>query len=475
MNTQHFTFSVENTFMIVGRNRFLICLILLSNLALLTGFKAEASVIVDLKPSPGSPSVASQSLSSLPSIDTPKNWKYLPHVDLYLVESEQDETLQKLRSQGVIHRSSSDHDIVIEKIPDDPMIESIDWITPADSPFDLGLSEAWDLTTGEASITVAIIDTGIDIKHPDLAGNLWTNPSEIDGNGVDDDDDGFIDDIHGYNFWSESGSIQDDNGHGSHIAGVIGAQGNNENGISGINWNVRLMALKFTDAEGAGSTVKAIEAIDYAIGHGARIINASWTIRMDEQQFDAAALLKKAIRKADQAGLLFVDASGNQFRTGEGLNIDVTPVYPAAFQLPNMITVGSLERLGGMAPYSKYGAEAVDLVAPGDGILSTLPDGKYGYMSGTSIATAFVSGAAALLLSLHPDLSPEDIKSTLISAVTERDTLSGLVASSGSLHVGRAISVPAPTNPTPATTNIGGISPDIGTFQPASGGCTLIQ
>src|SRR5262249_30562201 len=134
------------------------------------------------------------------------------------------------------------------------------------------------LVEGNEPVTVAIIDTGIDMNHPDLAPNLWTNAKEIPGNGKDDDGDGYVDDVHGYNFWDDNGDVTDENDHGSHLAGIIGAVGDNGLGIAGIDWNVRLMAIRFTDAQGNGSSDKAVEAIDYAIRNGAKIINASWTL-----------------------------------------------------------------------------------------------------------------------------------------------------------------------------------------------------
>ncbi len=427
--------------------RSLLRLLLLTAIVFLTAGTSQASVIVDMESASGA------ALRVLP-----RGWKHLKAVDLYLVED------------GVAEES----DILLETLPDDPMVPEIEWAAGGDSSYDIGLPEAWDVTTGDPAITVAIIDTGIDPLHPDLQNNLWSNAGEIAGNGVDDDGDGLIDDVHGYNFWDQSSRIMDENGHGTHLAGVIGAVGNNGLGMAGINWEVRLMVLKFTDPEGGGSTVKAIEAIDYAIEHGAHVINASWTVKTDEETPQSILLLKKAIQKAGEAGVLFVAASGNQFRTNEGMNLDETPVYPASLNLKNMVRVAALDSWGGLAPYSNYGKESVDLAAPGSSIVSTLPDGSYGAMSGTSVATAFVSGSSALLLSQNPKLAPSTLKSKLLSTSAVRDALSGLVVTGGSLHTGHALAGLVSNPSVDSLPTMGAAEPAFDASSFPTGGCSLM-
>lgn len=435
-------------------------------LSLITCRMVEGKMIVGLKPEVSLP--ASLSLSQ----GNP-GWKYLPGVDLYRVEEEEIADLKGLRESGLIERIEPEAQVQLEALPDDPLIEGQGWIGQG---FDIGIEEAWVLTTGDPRVTVAIIDTGIDPTHPDLQENLWTNEGEIPGNGIDDDRNGFIDDRHGFNFRDENSDVGDENSHGSHLAGVIGAVGDNGSGIAGVNWKVRLMPLKFTDAKGSGTTTAAIEAIDYAIRNGADIINASWTLKLDNPA-DRGNLLERAIQKAGEAGILFVTASGNQFATGQGLDIDKSPVYPAAFKTENLITVAAIDEEGSLASYSNYGKESVGLAAPGSGILSTVAGGEYGIMSGTSVAAAFVSGAAGLLLSRDPGLTPAEIKNLLEETVSEKDSLRELGASGGILNIGNSLAaltgLPLPQatrgeRPPPAE------APVLSEPAPAGGGCSLI-
>jgi subtilisin family serine protease len=356
------------------------------------------------------------------------------------VDEKGEDDLQSLQEMGAIHKMEPEVGIRLESLPNDPMVESQGWVL-GEEGIDIGVTAAWDTVTGSPQVTVAVIDTGIDLNHPDLKDNLWNNGGEIAENGSDDDQNGFVDDIHGFNFWDRNGDVKDENNHGSHLAGIVGAIGNNGIGIAGINWDVRLMSLKFTDAQGNGSSAGAVEAIDYAIQNGADVINASWTLKLEGQAPEEDSLLKKAIQKAGEAGILFVTAAGNQFATGEGLNIDESPVYPARFALDTLVAVAALDSNGELASYSNYGPQSVDLAAPGAGILSTLKEGDYGAMTGTSIATAFVSGAAALLFSLNPDLSPQQVKSALEVSATQESSLGGHVSSGGSLSLVNSIAV----------------------------------
>jgi subtilisin family serine protease len=303
---------------------------------------------------------------------------------------------------------------------------------------DVHATDAWDLTTG-ANVTVAVIDTGVDYTHPDLAPNIWTNPADPP-NGVDDDHNGFVDDTHGVNFVSENSNPMDDSGHGTHVAGIIGAKGNNTTGIAGVNWDTQLMPLKFLDKNGQGNTADAANAIDYAVGHGARVINASW----GGPAFSQA--LYQAIRRASDRGALFVAAAGNN-----GQNADVKPDYPAAFDLPNVISVAATDSSDGLADFSNYGATSVDLAAPGDDIQSTVPKATdasgYASFSGTSMATPFVTGAAALYLSRYPQASADQARAAILQNVDKLPTLAGKVATGGRLDIARALGYTAPPPP----------------------------
>jgi subtilisin family serine protease len=300
---------------------------------------------------------------------------------------------------------------------------------------DIGATAAWDITTG-ANVTVAIVDTGIEYTHGDLAANVWTNPSDPP-NGVDDDHNGFVDDVHGADFVDEDSNPNDDAGHGSHVAGIIGAKGNNTIGVTGVDWDVKLMGLKFLDADGEGNTADAANAIDYAVTHGARVINASW----GGPAFSLA--LYQAVRRAGEKGVVFAAASGN-----DGRNSDVKPDYPAAFDLPNVISVAATGAKDELVDFSNYGPVSVDLGAPGDDIESTVPrsvdSGGYASFSGTSMATPFVTGALALYLSHYPQATGDQARSAILQTVDKLPSLAGKVATGGRLNVARALGASAP-------------------------------
>lgn len=386
--------------------------------------------LVKLKPS------SSPAALSLKAQETP-GWKYLSGVDLYLVDAEGKDSLEQLRKEGFVDEVEDDQDIQLEVLPNDPELEKQGW--SLSDVVDIGMNGAWDMTTGDPDIIVAIIDTGMDLQHPDLIQNLWTNVGEIPNNGIDDDHNGFIDDFHGYNFWDQNSDPSDENGHGTHMAGVIGAVGNNGVGVSGVNWKVSLMPLRFTGADGGGSSALAVEAIDYAIRNGADVINASWTLKLVDGQGSSLDLLKQAIQKAGDAGILFVTASGNQFQTFSGLDLDQNPVYPASLDLKNMLTVAAVDQKGTLASYSNYGAQTVDVAAPGSNILSTGKNNDYVVMSGTSVATAVTSGAAALILSERPELSPSQLSAVMRQSVTAVNSMKDTIKSGGMINVHKAM------------------------------------
>jgi subtilisin family serine protease len=309
---------------------------------------------------------------------------------------------------------------------------------------DISATAAWDVTTATNAI-VAVVDTGVSYKHPDLAGNTWKNAGDP-VNGQDDDGDGFSDDVYGADFFANDSNPDDDGGHGTHVAGIIGAQGNNATGVTGVNWDVNVMALKFLDENGEGNTADAANAIDFAVAHGARIVNASW----GGPSFSQA--LYGSIRRAGERGAIVVAAAGN-----EGVNADTRPDYPAAFDLPNIVSVAATDRADRLLDFSNYGAKSVDLGAPGDDILSTVPTISdptgYASFSGTSMAAPFVSGAAALYLSKFPQASVDQIKAALLQSVDRLPTLVGKTVSGGRLNLARTLGASSPsTRPTRDTT-----------------------
>lgn len=264
---------------------------------------------------------------------------------------------------------------------------------------DIGASEGWETRTDASSVVVAIVDTGVRYTHEDLEANIWVNSDEVPGNGIDDDNNGYVDDVHGINALFSSklaigGDPMDDNGHGTHVAGTIGAVGNNHIGIAGVAWNIQLMPLKFLGSDGSGLDSDAIKCIDYAISEGADIINNSW----GGEGVNKA--LADAVERADAAGIIFVVAAGNG-----GDNIDIDAFTPAGIELPNVVTVANHDDGGELHLTSNYGVEKVDIAAPGTRIHSVTnrSDSSYGVKTGTSMAAPHVSGVLALLRAEYPN------------------------------------------------------------------------
>ncbi|GAC1355637.1 MAG: hypothetical protein NVSMB42_14120 [Herpetosiphon sp.] len=305
---------------------------------------------------------------------------------------------------------------------------------------DIQATDAWAITTGNKSIVVGVVDTGIDYNHPDLAANVWSNPGGIGGCALG---------THGYNAITRSCDPLDDNNHGTHVSGTIGAVGNNAIGVVGVNWNVSIMGLKFLDAAGSGNTADAITAIDFAVkakiaGVNVRALNNSW----GGGPFSQALLDEINIANAND--ILFVAAAGNS-----STNNDITPHYPSNYNAPNIISVAATDQTDALAYFSSYGATTVHLGAPGVNILSTTPNNTYSIFNGTSMATPHVTGAAALILSQTPQTTAQ-LKSTILSSVDPDPALAGLTITGGRLNVCRAlpgcaarIAPPPPPPPTP--------------------------
>lgn len=294
---------------------------------------------------------------------------------------------------------------------------------------DVDAPEAWDIHTGSSLPLVAVLDTGVDTNHLDLAANLWTNPGEIPGNGVDDDSNGFVDDVRGWNFVADTNEPFDDNGHGTHCAGIIAAGGNNGRGVSGICWQASLMPLKFMNAAGNGTSADAAEALAYATAMGVHITSNSWT----SNEYSAA--IENAIQASNTAGILFVAAAGN-----EGVSLDVVPTYPAQYPTANILAVAATTRRDGLALFSNYSATHVDLAAPGETILSTLPGNSYGERNGTSMAAPVVTGICALMKSYRPVLTHQQIRDLVLASVDPVAELSGKVATGGRVNAHTAVS-----------------------------------
>ncbi|WP_372791822.1 S8 family peptidase [Paraconexibacter sp.] len=318
--------------------------------------------------------------------------------------------------------------------PGDPRVADA-WALQGDRP--MGVASAWDRVTGGDTV-VAVLDTGVDLGHPDLRDNLWTNRDEVPGNGRDDDGNGFVDDVHGADVISEDGDPRDDNGHGTHVAGIIGARGGNGIGTAGVSWRVRIMAVKVLDSRAGGDTAGVARGIDYAIAEGAKVINLSLAGP------SRSSLLDDAIDRARGAGILVVVAAGNQ-----GSDLALAPAWPAASPAENVLAVAAGDEGGALSPVSNFGA-GVDLVAPGDSILSTAMGGGYEWRTGTSMAAPMVTGAAALLASAAPAAGWRSLASALASGARRRS----LPIGGGALDVASSLRqlVPTPATPEAATT-----------------------
>ena len=331
----------------------------------------------------------------------------------------------------------------------------------------IGAPQAWDTIKGSRDsaqpgfgtprIVVGVVDEGVDTTHPDLTGNIWTNPGEVAGNGVDDDGNGFIDDVNGYNFLDNTGAILPAN-HGTHVAGTIGATGNNNTGVVGVNWQVGLMSLNCFQTN-EGSTADVIRASAYAKlmrdrwissggtqGANVRVLNNSWG---PDRRFGngLSAALQDTIISVGQSGILFVVAAGN-----DALDNDVDPGYPASFDLPNLISVAATDRVDALGSSSNFGASTITMGAPGVGILSTTLNNTYQVMNGTSMATPHVSGAAALLLAMNSNLTAPQLKSLLSFNGDPLSSLNGKTLTGRRLNVANSLQALADNDTTPPGT-----------------------
>lgn len=321
---------------------------------------------------------------------------------------------------------------------------------------DIDVDEAWDITTGSNNVVVAVIDTGVDYTHPDLAANMWHNPGEIQGNHVDDDGNGFVDDYYGYDFVNEDGDPMDDYFHGTHVAGTIAMRGDNDIGGTGVNWTAQIMAVKIADASGNLTYADAIAGINYVTqarnrGANLRLSNNSWG------GTDFSQAMKDAVDAAGQAGLLFVAAAHNQ-----STDNDAVPLYPASFDSPNIISVAATDQDDRYAAFTNWGATSVDLAAPGVEIWSSVTGGGYGWANGTSMAAPHVAGAAALVWSAFPNLTAGEVKARILNGVDPIGSIGANAAyptlTNGRLNVRNALVVAGLENDTIAPAAISNLA-----------------
>src|SRR4051794_1770014 len=294
----------------------------------------------------------------------------------------------------------------------------------------LGRAAAWQESTGAGAV-VAVLDTGANFSHADLQGAFWNNPGEIPGNGIDDDRDGYVDDVHGADIVNHDGDPSDDEGHGTHVAGLIAARAGNHVGGAGLAPDATLMIVKVLDRHRAGTAGGLADGIRYALAHGARIINTS--VNGDGQ----SRSLIDALHAADAAGALVVASAGN-----DGRNIDVDPSYPASYPDPSVLAVGATGQNGALSSFSNRGLLSVDIAAPGEDVLSTASDGGYELRSGTSMAAPLVAATLALMSAARPELDGPALRAALLGAARHTGPLTGLLAA-GSLDAAAALSAVA--------------------------------
>ena len=341
-----------------------------------------------------------------------------------------DSAIKALNQNPMVEIAEPNFIYKINKAPTDPLyiqtwgLSNVGQADPKNqvgvAGIDINAERAWEIQTGTREKIIAVIDTGIDYNHPDLVDNMWKNEAEAAGKaGVDDDNNGVVDDIYGYNAINGSGNPKDDQGHGSHCAGTIGARANNGIGVAGVNWDVRMMAVKFLDAGGSGSLADAIKAIDYATKMGAHVMSNSWGGGGFSQT------LLDAIKRSNDAGAIFIAAAGNEYN-----NNDTSPTYPSTYQVENVMSVAAIDNRGAKADFSNYGKKTVHLGAPGVNVMSTT-GGSYKSYSGTSMATPHVAGVAALLWANEPGLTAAEVKERLVATVRPLASMKGKTRTGG--------------------------------------------
>ena len=347
-----------------------------------------------------------------------------------------------------------------QSTPNDPLYPVQTGLNnPQDQDIDADL--AWNSSTGSQDIVVGVIDSGVDYTHEDLSENMWVNPGEIAGDGIDNEGNGFIDDVYGFDFVNWDGDPMDDEGHGTHVAGTIAAAGNNGIGVTGVSWNAGIMAIKILDAENNGTSVASIvAAVNYAtmmkvdFGVNIRVTNNSW----GGASYSGA--LKKAISLSGQADILFVAAAGNGGADFVGDNNDSRPYYPASYDCSNIISVAAVDGFGQYPYFTNFGPNSVDIAAPGVNIYSTRPGNSYGYLSGTSMAAPHVSGVVVLAAAANPEMNAQGIKKLILSKSDRLKDRTKLTATNARVNALKVVV---------AAQKMPGVASQVGVWRPADG------
>ena len=370
-----------------------------------------------------------------------RKFSILPGLAEVTVGTSVGDALSTLRASNAVISAEPNYRLHVADVPNDPSY-SKQWALDSDTAIHIDARRAWGLRKGLHSLKIAVLDTGIDKTHPEFGDNIWTNPREIAGDGIDNDANGYIDDTNGWDFtYTAPGLMRsngdndpaDGHGHGTHVAGIIAAQGNNEIGVTGVCWDAGIVPLKVVGDDGTGLTSWLIAAIEYSVRNGIPIANASIG-GAKYSGFCMAAIANAGV----QGNLLLVAAAGNN-----GTDNDVTPFYPASYDLPNIVSVASTTSSGAMSSFSNRGLVSVDIAAPGSSITSTYPQSKiasgYATLSGTSMAAPMVTGVATLLHENRPEWGFAEIKEALLTSVTPLSGLSGTVASGGLVNAYQAM------------------------------------
>ncbi len=365
-------------------------------------------------------------------------------IELQAEESVRDQ-VRNYQASGLVEFAEPNFKVRAAGVPNDPAFNNgSQW-----GLTNIGAPAAWDLLHDAPQVVVAVLDSGLRVTHVDLTNNLWRNPAEVAGDKLDNDKNNIVDDVHGFASYYDlagthkiSGDVTDGYGHGTHLSGVIGAMGNNGIGGSGVAWRVQIMPLKFFNDTGDGSFDDAVACIDYAIKHGAQIINASWN------GLDRSQILADAVAAARTAGIHIVTAAGNENRDN-----DLVPLYPGSFGLDNIVVVTASSKTNGVWKSStslgaNTGVSSVDLAAPGDDIWSTgiFTDQSYARKSGTSFSTAFVSGAAVLIRARFPQYTAAEIRNRLLTTTDPLAAFAGKTRTGGRLNLEKALKI-APLAP----------------------------
>lgn len=394
--------------------------------------------------------------------------RFLSSSPVEILELDPDEDPEaaaaRLRQSPGVLFVEVDEEVEIHAEPNDPDFElqwqfSSGWI-------ELDAARAWDHVTSAPDLTVAVVDSGCDAAHPDLTPNLWENLEEIPDNGRDDDGNGYVDDMRGWDFVNGDTDPDDDNGHGTMVFGILAASGNNRLGVTGVVWKARVMCLKNLGPDGRGRLSDSIAAIDYAVAHGAAILNLSWGFLREGAP---SLALAATLTRAEEAGVLVVASAGND---GVENNPDGgIATYPASYPNANILAVASTDRDDVLSPFSNYGAKSVDLAAPGEALLTTYPGGKYQYFTGTSASAPLVAGAAALLWTQQPGLEVWEVAEALVAGVDPVPSLAGKMRSGGRIDLARPLGISSTDPQNPRETPGGDTPPYL--VSENGGGCVL--